>query len=89
MLFATDVILPFDNGVDIACGAEYRELEPLYLRLGWNSFGSNYRVTESDDSWAGISLGMGVDYHSMQLSYAFSPAAELGESHRITLTGGF
>jgi hypothetical protein len=25
----------------------------------------------------------------MQFSYAFSPAADLGDSHRVTLTGGF
>jgi len=88
MMFVGDVIIPFDNDIDFALGVEYYELAPLYLRLGWNSFGSNYRAEDSDDGLAGLSMGIGFDYNSMQLSYAFTPAADLGESHRITLTGG-
>ncbi len=87
--FVADLILPFDNDLVFAIGAEYYELKPLYLRMGWNSFGKNYRADDSEDNWAGISLGLGIDIRSMQISYAFSPAADLGESHRITLTGGF
>lgn len=87
-LFAADLIVPVDNNVVVALGAEYFELKPLYLRIGWNSFGSNYRGDGSTDSWAGLSLGVGFDYKSMRLSYAYSPAADLGQSHRITLTGG-
>jgi hypothetical protein len=88
LTFVGDVIVPFDNDIDVAFGAEYVELKPLLLRLGWNSFGSNYRTADSDDSWAGMAFGIGLVYHSMQISYAFTPAADLGESHRITLTGG-
>jgi hypothetical protein len=83
-----DVIVPFDNDIDFAIGAEYVKLKPLLLRLGWNSFGSNYRTADSKDKWAGISFGVGFEYHTMQFSYAFTPGADLGESHRITLTGG-
>jgi hypothetical protein len=89
LLLAADLVVPFDNDLHVALGAEYYELKPLYLRLGWNSFGSNYRADDSDDSLAGFSVGVGFDYRLMQLSYAFSPAADLGDSHRITLTGGF
>jgi len=88
MMFVGDVIVPVDNDIDFALGAEYLALKPLYLRIGWNSFGSNYRAEDSDDSLAGLAMGIGFDYNSMQLSYAFTPAADLGESHRITLTGG-
>ena len=89
MLLAGDVIVPFDNDIDFALGAEYVELKPMLLRIGYNSFGSNYKAEESDDSLAGIAVGVGFDFKSMQISYAFSPAADLGDSHRITLTGGF
>jgi len=83
-----DVILPRDNNVDVAAGVEYFKFQPLYVRLGWNSFGSNYRASDSDDKWAGLSFGAGFAFRSRwQLSYAYSPAAELGESHRVTLTG--
>ncbi|MCP4685374.1 MAG: PorV/PorQ family protein [bacterium] len=88
LMFVGDVIVPLDNDIDFAVGAEYYELQPLYIRVGWNSFGSNYRADDSDDGLAGLSMGVGFDYNNMQLSYAFTPAADLGESHRITLTGG-
>ncbi len=85
---SADAILPTDNDIIFAVGGEYFALEPIYLRAGWNSFGSNFRAAESDDSWAGFSLGVGFDIKRLQISYAFSPSADLGESHRITLTGG-
>ena len=88
MIFVGDIILPVDNDVDFALGAEYFELKPLYLRVGWNSFGSNYKTSDSNDKWAGFSFGAGFDYKKYQIAYAVTLAADLGESHRITLTGG-
>lgn len=87
-VISSDLIVPFDNDPVFALGAEYFNLKPLYLRLGWNSFGNNFRSDNSDDNWAGLSMGIGFDYKTMQISYAFTPQAELGESHRITITGG-
>lgn len=89
VIFSGDIIIPIDNDPEFAIGGEYYEFKPLYLRLGYNSFGTNYRTAASTDNWAGLSLGAGFDFRSMQISYAFTPAAELGDSHRITLTGGF
>ena len=86
LVISGDVIVPIDNDPYVAIGGEYLKLKPLYLRLGWNGFGSNYRVDGSEDNWAGFSFGAGFDYKKMQISYAFTPAADLGESHRITLT---
>jgi len=83
-----DLIIPVDNDPVFALGTEYFELKPLYLRFGWNSFGSNYRTGDSEDSWAGLSVGAGFDYKNIQISYAFALGAELGDSHRITLTKG-
>ena len=87
-VLTTDLIMPFDNDIQVALGAEYFELDPLFLRMGWNSFGSNFRTDYSDNGLAGLSFGIGLGYHSMQFSYAYSPAADLGDSHRVTLTGG-
>ncbi len=87
-VFAGDFIMPFDNDLDFALGAEYRELEYLLLRMGWNSFGSNYKAADSDGGLAGFAMGVGIKLKSMEASYAFAPGADLGDSHRITLTGG-
>jgi len=89
MTLSSDLILPVDNDLVFAFGGEYNKFKPFYIRAGWNSFGSNYRTEDSNDNWAGLSLGVGFDIKKMQVSYAFTPAADLGESHRITLTGGF
>jgi len=94
VVFALDLILPTDNDLGVALGGEYYELRPFFVRAGWNSFGSNYRAADSDDNWAGMSLGAGFRIDDMgilknaEISYSYSPAADLGESHRITLTGG-
>jgi len=85
---AADVIVPIDNRPEIAIGGEYFELKPLYIRLGWNSFGTNYRTADSGDDWAGMGVGVGFDIKEFQISYAFAPGAELGDTHRITFTGG-
>ena len=94
VLFSADMIMPFDNDIEFAFGGEYYDLKPLYLRMGWNTFGTNYRTSDSEDNWAGLSVGFGFEIKDLgflqntHLSYSFSPGAELGESHRITLTGG-
>jgi len=88
MILVTDLIFPFDNDAEIAVGAEYRKFKPLFLRMGWNSFGSNFRTDYSDGGLAGLSFGIGLDYRSLQFSYAYTPAADLGDSHRVTISGG-
>ena len=88
LVLVSDVIVPVDNDPVIAIGGEYDEFKPFYMRLGWNSFGANYRSVNSDDSWAGATIGVGFDIRLLHIAYAFSPSAELGDTHRITLTGG-
>lgn len=88
MQFASDIVIPADNKPYLTLGAEYYELDPLFIRAGYNRSGLNYRASDSDDRLAGINLGLGFKWKDKQISYAFSPGADLGDSHRITLTGG-
>ncbi len=90
LLLTSDLIMPTDNDIAIALGGEYLALKPFYMRAGWNTFGSNYQAANSDDKWAGLGLGFGFDFkEKMHIAYGFTPGAELGDSHRITLSGGF
>ncbi len=89
LTIASDLIIPTDNDAIFALGGEYYELKPVYIRMCWNSVCSNFRTADSDDSWAGLSVGLGFEFSRKQISYSFSPGADLGDSHRITLTGGF
>ncbi|MCP4706946.1 MAG: PorV/PorQ family protein, partial [candidate division Zixibacteria bacterium] len=84
-----DVILPTDNDAYVALGAEIVEVEPLYLRFGWSSFGSNYKTGSSGDDISGFTFGFGVKHNNMVFSYGIMPQAELGTSHRVTLSGSF
>lgn len=88
LLLTGDVILPVDNSPVFAVGGEYLDLKPLFLRMGWNSAGKNYRAADSKDKTAGLSFGVGLEHKRWRISYAFSPAADLGNSHRITLSTG-
>ncbi len=90
LLLTSDLILPTDNNMALAFGGEFSQWKPFYIRAGWNTFGSNYQAANSDDKWAGLGLGFGFDFkEKMHIAYAFTPGAELGDSHRITLSGGF
>lgn len=88
LLMAADIIIPTDNDILFSFGGEFLDLKPLYLRLGWTNFGSNFKTGASNDYLAGFSGGFGVEYRQVQISYTISPQAELGTSHRITFTGG-
>lgn len=94
IILASDLIKPRDNDLQLALGADYFHFDPFMIRVGWNSNGSEYKTSINDDSWAGVSLGFGFKIKELgplgkaQLSYSYTPAADLGSSHRITLTGG-
>jgi hypothetical protein len=88
LLVAADVVIPTDNDIYFCLGAEFLDLKPLYLRLGWTKFGENYKTGSDNESLAGFSAGFGIEYNKMQISYSISPQAELGTSHRVTFTGG-
>jgi hypothetical protein len=87
LVLAGDLVVPVDNDLTVVLGADYYKFEPFYVRIGWNSFGSNFRGVNSDDNWAGLSVGVGFDHKKLHIAYSFSPGADLGESHRVTLTG--
>ncbi len=87
LVLASDLIVPRDNDVDLAIGVEYHELSPVYLRMGWSSFGSNYKIQGSDSKWSGFAVGAGFDVKSLHIGYAIQGAADLGETHRITFSG--
>ena len=88
-VFSGDVIVPFDNDLYFCLGAELQKFKPLFIRAGYNSGGKNIRAANSTDNKAGFSAGVGFDHRRLHFSYAFTPQAELGDSHRLTITGGF
>lgn len=82
-------IYPNDNDLYVSAGLEFYKLQPLYLRLGYSTFGQNYKTGSDRDGLGGFAFGFGLDYKQFQISYAFTPYLDLGSSHRVTFTGGF
>ncbi len=83
---ALDVALPFDNNVYISGGIEYLNLKPVFVRLGYSSFGQNYKagLESGKDKLAGFAGGVGFEIQKFQIDYAFIPYSTLGAAHRFT-----
>jgi len=88
LIVALDVAKPFDNDIFFNLGGEFTGLEPLYLRLGWSSFGKNFKTNSDKDNWAGFAAGFGITWKVYRFDYAFSSYADLGGVHKISVSGG-
>jgi hypothetical protein len=88
LTIAADVAKPFDNDIFFNVGGELTGLKPLYLRLGWSSFGENYKTDSDKDSQAGFAAGFGVTWKVYRFDYAYSSYADLGGVHKISVSGG-
>ena len=84
---AMDAAKPVDNDVFFSLGGEFTALKPLYLRLGWSSFGKNYKTDSDKDNLAGFAAGFGVTWKVYHFDYAFSSYADLGGVHKISVSG--
>lgn len=78
-------VLPADNDIFGAVGVEFHPNIPLALRLGYSSFGSNYKTGGDKDNTAGFSFGAGFSFPKIKVDYAFLPYADLGSLHRVNL----
>ncbi len=82
LLLGLDVNVPFDNYINVHCGAEYT-LKILHnmecaLRIG-------YKSNTDLGVLSGFCSGLGLVYKSIHLDYAFVPYGVLGNTHRISL----
>lgn len=97
LVFDADIIKPSDNDIFLNLGTEFTKLEPVRLRLGWSSFGSELRTADGENkTLTGIAGGFGVRFpgpagrqQSFQVDYAFVPYADLGSVHRVTVGARF
>lgn len=80
-LAALDVELPVDNYPSAMLGAEYPVAGGLTLRSGYR-----YRLHGNElGAWSGFSAGAGFRLEKVSFDYAYSPAGELGDSHRFSV----
>lgn len=76
-------VYPTDNDMYGSIGAEISPNIPIALRVGYSSFGQNYKTGGSKDNTAGFSFGAGFKLPKIAIDYAFLPYADLGSLHRV------
>ena len=95
-----DLALPRDNEATLSVAAEARPLEPLALRVGYDSLvryisvagadGGRDRRIGLDDRHSGsfgglgLSLGMGLVWKDIGVDYSYSLAGPFGAIHQLT-----
>jgi hypothetical protein len=58
-------------------------------RVGYNSNGKDQHFGITDDTYAGMSFGMGFELSSFNIDYAFSSMGGIGNQNRFTITKEF
>jgi len=76
-LLALDVNKERSQNALVAVGGETRFLEPLVLRLGFNT---------RNAAGIGITAGFGYQFKTGSIDYAFVPMGDIGDAHRISIT---
>ena len=84
MMILADLNVPNDNDAYLAFGVELRIAGGLYLRPGYST-----QQTGQDEEALGLTTGAGIELQGYRLDYAYNSYAELGDVHRLSLTGGF
>jgi len=80
---ALEAVYPTDNDVYGSIGLEIHPNIPIALRVGYSSFGQNYKTGGNKDITAGFSFGAGFKLAKIAVDYAFLPYADLGSLHRV------
>ena len=85
LLFGLDVTAPRDGSPYASFGAEYRapmtEGLTAALRMGYDG-----RMGSDAGAVSGISFGAGLGFRRLGVDYAWTPAGDLGDTQRISLS---
>ncbi len=78
-----------DEKLRFGAGGDFQLSDNLFLRLGYNSLGTDQRVGTDRDRFAGVSLGLGLRVSRYSLDYSFSSFGEVGSLNRVSVSGSF
>jgi len=85
LLVVADLALPNDADPYFSFGTEISVGHGLYLRPGY----STQQTGAEGDAPLGLSAGAGLALQGYRLDYAFNSYEDLGEVHRVALSGSF
>jgi len=89
LLYSVNIYKYPDDDVQFLIGGEFTLAEGLFLRLGYNSIGSDQQVGGSYDSIAGFSAGLGFNRNNYMIDYSFSSLGQVGGLNRVTFSAAF
>lgn len=85
MLLLADLTVPNDADAHVSFGAEIELPAGLYVRPGYSA---KQTGTQGDEA-LGLTGGLGVSALEYRLDYSYASYPDLGDVHRISLTGSF
>jgi hypothetical protein len=80
-----DLNVPNDNDTYLSFGAEIKLSNGLYIRPGY----STQQTGLQGDAPLGVSGGAGLELKRYRFDYAFTSFPDIGDVHRVSLSGGF
>ena len=84
VLLATDYNMPSDYYNDLRVGAEVRAHPNISVRMGYrHEFGT------ANDPATGLSFGLGLNFHQLNVDYAMTPNNDFSDVHRISFGYSF
>ncbi|MCL4707527.1 PorV/PorQ family protein [bacterium] len=72
--------------VQFRAGGEFNLSQNAYLRLGYNTLGRDQKVGTDSDRFAGLSIGLGLDYRQYKFDYGMSSFGEIGNLNRLSMS---
>ncbi|MDZ7290353.1 MAG: PorV/PorQ family protein [candidate division KSB1 bacterium] len=88
-LYSLTAIKYQDEDLRVRAGGEFTLSKGLYLRLGYDTIGSDQKVGTNADRFAGISFGLGFTIHDYMLDYSLSSFGEVGSLNRLSFSMTF
>ncbi|MDY6914853.1 MAG: PorV/PorQ family protein [Candidatus Cloacimonadota bacterium] len=84
-----DLYKPLEYDFSALVGVEYHLHHMFCMRAGYKSNSSDWKMEGDYDSFAGISMGFGLNWQNYNLDYAINSYGDLGFVNQITLRYNF
>jgi hypothetical protein len=89
LLYSLTLIYYEGDDLQFRAGGEFTLTNELYLRLGYDTVGSDQKVGTDSDRFAGVSLGLGFKIKDYMLDYSLSSFGEVGSLNRLSFSVAF
>jgi len=78
-----------EEDLQFRAGGEFTLSKSLFMRLGYDTVGSDQKVGADADRFAGLSFGLGLTIHDYVLDYSLSSFGEVGSLNRLSFSMTF